>query len=239
MPMPRLPSRFPIYPLFIAVSVLVGWSIPAFYEWTDSDQSRPSPLLWQVPLSFAVISMAFCLALPWLPIASDEPTDVPRTRMRFGLRTLLLITTCVAVAIALLAKFPVAVSWIVCASTFAYFIAFCVRNSQHRLAAATLVACMALPYAWVIGYKDLGRILPDLAVMFVGMPAFVPAALVSRMLGQDMHHTPWLGFLLTAVELAIGIQMIRLGPKRTMAYLLLVIQISILGSLVFHMLVLA
>lgn len=190
-------------------------------------------------LGAAVISAAFCFALPWLPITSDESKEVPRTRMRFGLRTLLLITAGVAVAFPLLAKFPVAVTWIVCASTFAYFIAFFVRNPQHRMAAATLLACMALPFVWVINYKELDRILPHLALMFAGMPAFVPAALIGRMFGQNMHATPWLGFLLTAVELAIGIWLIRLGPKRTIAYLLLVMNVSILGSLVFHMLVLA
>jgi hypothetical protein len=237
MEMSTLASRIPIYPLFIAVSLFVGWFLPGFYAWTDSDQSRPSPLLWQVPLCSAIGSVAFCMALPWLPIAIKPPNEAARPRIRFSLRTLLMFTTGAAVAIALLVRFPLVMSGIVCASALAYFLAFCVRNPQHRMAAATLVACMTLPYAWVFGYKELGRIFPDLAVMFAGMPAFVPAILIGNLFGQNMHDTPWLAFLLTSLELATGIWVIRLGPKRTIAYLLLVMQLSVLGSLFFYMLV--
>ena len=237
MEISKLGSRIPIYPLFIAVSLLVGWFLPGFYGWTDSDQSRPSPLLWQVPLCSAIGSVAFCMALPWLPITIKPSDAAARPRIRFSLRTLLMFTTGVAVAIAFLVRFPLFMSGIMCAGAFAYVLAFCVRNPQHRMAAATLVACMVLPYAWVFGYKELGRILPDLAVMFAGMPAFVPAILLGPLFGQNMHETPWLTFLLTALELATGIWMIRLGPKRTIAYLLLVMQLSILGSLLCYMLV--
>ncbi len=228
-------SRIPIYPLFIAASLLVGWLIPEFYAWTDSDQSRPSPLLWQLPLSSAIVSIAFCLALPWLPVPGKLSSGQARPPVRFSLRTLMMLTASFAVMIALLVKSPLVISGIVCAGAYACVIIFGVRNPQHRLATATLLACMSLPYAWVVGYKELGRLLPTLAVMFAGMPAFVPAALIGRLFGQNMHDTPWLRFLLTAFELAIGIWMIGLGPKRTIAYLLLVTQISVLGSLFFYM----
>jgi len=78
MPFSKLLTRLPIFTLFIAISVFAGWNIPAFYEWTDSDQSRPSPLLWQVPLAVAINSFIFCLALPWLPIAGDHANDTIR-----------------------------------------------------------------------------------------------------------------------------------------------------------------
>ncbi len=228
-----------IFAGLIVASLLVGWCIPGFYAWTDSDQSRPSPLLWKVPLWSAIGSVVFCMVLPWLPIRIERTKETPRSQMRFSLRMLLVITTAVAVAIPLLAKFPLVVGGIVCAGAFAYFIAFCVRNPQHRMAASALVACMALPYAWVVGYDELGRILPDLAVMFAGMPAFVPSLLIGGMLGQHFQESQWLAFLLTAIELAVGIWMIRLGPKRTIAYLLLVVQMSALGSLVFYQLCIA
>jgi hypothetical protein len=235
----KLASRNWIFPLFIAVSLLIGWSIPNFYIWTDSDQSRPSPLLWQVPLGLAILSLGLCVALPWLPIARKSSLDSPRQQLRFSLRGLLLTTTVAAVAIPLLAKFPLVVSGIVCAGSFAYFIAFCVRNPQHRLAASALVASMTLPYAWLVGYQELERVLPELLIMFAGLPAFVPAALLARLFGQNMQHTLWLAFLLTSLEMVIGIWMIRLGPKLTIAYFLLVMQLSALGSLALHMLVLA
>jgi hypothetical protein len=237
--MTKLLSRIPIFSLLIAISLIVGWNIPAFYEWTDSDQSRPSPLLWKVPLTLAIGSVAFCVALPWLPITTKASSETPRKPMRFSLRTLLLITAGAAVAIPLLAKFPLVVSGIVCAGTFAYFIAFCVRNPEHRMASTALLACMILPYAWIVGYDELDRLLPALAVMIAGMPAFLPAAFLSQMFGQHFQESQWLAFLLTAIELAIGIWVIRLGPKRAIAYLLLVLQVSAVGSLGFYMMCIA
>jgi len=235
----KLTSRIPIFPLFIVASLLVGWFIPGFYASTDSDQSRPSSLLWKVPLWSAIASATFGMALPWLPITSKSASDTPRTPMRFSVRTLLMTTAGVAVVIPLLAKFPLVVSGIVCAGVFAYFIAFCVRNPQHRMAGSALVACMIMPYAWVVGYDELDRVLPNLAIMIAGMPAFIPAAMLSQLFGQQFLESQWLMFLLTALELGVGIWMIRLGPKRTIAYSLLVMQVSAVGSLGFYMMCIA
>ena len=239
MEIAKLASRISTFSLFIVASLLVGWFIPRFYIWTDSDQSRPSPLLWQVPLGSFVVSMAFCVVLPWLPIANQTSNKTSQQRLLFSIRTLLLITAMVAVAIVLLAKFPLLVSGIVTAGAFMYLIAFCLSNPQHRLEASALVASMNFPYVWIVGYDDPGRILPNLLVMFAGLPAFLPAALLGRLFNQNMHNAFWLALLLTALEMVIGIWMIRLGPKRTIAYLLLVLHVSALGSLGFHALVLA
>lgn len=239
MEISKLASRVPIFPLFIAVSLLVGWFIPGFYAWTDSDQSRPSPLLWKVPLWSAIASAAFCVALPWLPIGTKPSGDAPHKPMRFSVRTLLMITAAAAVAIPLFAKFPLVLSGIACVGSYAFLIWFCVRNPQHRMAALALMACLILPYAWVVGYDELDRILPTLAVMIAGMPAFLPAAFLSQMFGQHFQESQWLAFLLTAVELLLGIWMIGLGPKRTIAYLLLVMLISGVGSLGFYMMCIA
>ncbi|EMI40761.1 hypothetical protein [Rhodopirellula sp. SWK7] len=91
----------------------------------------------------------------------------------------------------------------------------------------------------LVGYEELDRILPALAVMIAGMPAFLPAALLSQVFGQHSQESQWLAFSLTAFELAIGIWIIRLGPKRTITYFLLVMQISAVGSLGFYMMCIA
>jgi hypothetical protein len=239
MDVSKLLSRVPIYPLLIGVSLIIGWFIPWFYEWTESDQSRPSPLLWKVPVSMVIASVLFCLALPWLPIKPQSSSDAPQTRIRFSVRTLLIITAGIAIAIPVIAKIPLIASGILCAGAYASLTALGVRNSQHRMAAVALIGCMTLPFIWIIGYGELGRILPELAVIFAGMPAFIPAALTCRLSGLNMHDANWLLFLFTALEIAIGIWMIRLGPKRTIAYLLFVMHLSALGSLALHMLVLA
>ncbi len=63
-----------------------------------------------------------------------------------------------------------------------------------------------------------------------GMPAF----------GRDSACVREMAcVLLTAVEVVIGIGIVRLGPKRTIAYLLLVMQLSLLGSLMFYQLCIA
>jgi hypothetical protein len=143
--------------------------------------------------------------------------------VRFQLRTLLGITAVVAVMLATMAKFPFAVSCVVSAVTFAYFIRFVIRNPRHRMPAATLIACMVLPYVWIIGYDELDRIIPTVFWMIAGFPAFLPGAIVSGFLGQRFAENLWPGMFLTAIELGLGIWLIRLGPKRTIAYLLFVI----------------
>jgi hypothetical protein len=235
--------RMAIFSLLIAASLLVGWFIPKFYIWTDSDQSRPSPLLWQVPLGSAIVSMAFCVVLPWLPITnqkSDKTSNqTSKPRLQFSLRTLLLVTAIVAGAIVLLAKFPLVMSGIVTAGAFMYLIAFFVSNPQHRLATSALISSMNLPFVWILGYNELGRILPSLLAMFAGLPAFFPAAWLGQLFNHNMHEGRSLALLLTALEMVIGIWMIRLGPKHAIAYLLLVVHVSAFGSLVFHTLILA
>ncbi len=52
----------------ILISATCGWFVPAFYDWTGADQSRPSPLMWQVPLAVAIGAFLFSVALPWIPI---------------------------------------------------------------------------------------------------------------------------------------------------------------------------
>ncbi|WP_283433041.1 hypothetical protein [Neorhodopirellula lusitana] len=247
----KLVSRIPGFPpfslcslasvcsLFIAVSLLAGWFIPEFYAWTDSDQSRPSPLLWKVPLGAAVASTAFCMVLPWLPMQTNPIRDTPSPSMRFSLRALMMLTAGIAVAIPLLAKYPLVVSGIICAGAYGCLIAFSVRNPPHRMASFALFGSMILPYAWVIGYEELDRILPTLTVIIAGMPTFLPAALLGSTFGQHFQESQWLSFLLTALEIAVGVWIIRLGPKQTIAYLLLVLQISALGSLGFYMMCIA
>jgi len=176
------------------------------------------------------------MVLPWLPIMGESSNDAPRILTRFSVRSLLIFTAGVALAIHLHAEYSVVVSGTVSAAALAYLFWFCLKNPHHCLAASALAACMFLPYAWVIGYDELDRIFPTLLGLIAGMPAFLPAALLTQAFGQHLQESQWLALTLTAVELLIGIWMIRLGPRRTIAYLLLVMQLSAVGSLGFYML---
>lgn len=123
----------------IGISVVMGWCMPGFYEWTGSDQSRPSPLLWQVPIGAGIAALAICCVLPWLPITRPETQLRPPRHWRFGLRSLLILTTVVAVAIPLFAKFPTLASGIACAIATTNLIRIAIRDANLRLPAIALL----------------------------------------------------------------------------------------------------
>lgn len=221
-----------IFAGFIAVSLLVGCFLPAFYAWTGTGQSRPSPLIWQVPLLAAVVAAAFCAALIRLPIIGDSNHDStsiePSASARYCLRRLLLVTTGVGIAMAVLVKYPLVGCLFVNASLAAFFIRFWRKYPRHRLAAIALVACMYLPFVWAVGYK---QILPMVFFRIGVLPTFLPAAWSSSLAGLNFRESPGMGFLLTALELAVGLWLIRLGPKRTITYLVLVLWVAFMSSI--------
>lgn len=232
-------ARTTAYCLLIGFSLAAGWCIPAFYDWTDSDQSRPSALLWQVPAGLAVVSVVLCGLLPWLPIPPPQTQLEHRAELRFGTQTLLIATALIAIAIPLGIAFPLAVSGLVCAAAFGFLIWQAVRDPACRLPSITLCACMILPFAWVVGYEELDRLLPALPMFLAAMPTFILGGWIGQILGQHHQEVLWVAYLLTSIEILVGAWLIRGGPKRTMVYLLFVMQMSLLNSLVFLQLCLA
>ncbi len=68
-----------------------------------------------------------------------------------------------------------------------------------------------------------------------GLPAFLPVVFLARSLGKHPDKFIWLAFPLTAIEIASGIWLIRTGPRRTTAYFVLVMLLSIYGSMFLNM----
>ncbi len=224
----RLPGIL-IYPLLIATSVLVGWLIPAFYDWTGSDQSRPSPLIGQTALGLVVGGIIVCLALPWVPIAV-EPRDTDRAvPVRFKIRTVLIVTATVAVVIAALMRYPMVVSGGLYGITLCYVVRYWILFRRYRWPTAALLACMYLPYVWIV-LDDAPDIRPAVLWMASGLPAFLPSMLISGLLRQHAQELNWLLLVLTCVECLFGIWLIHLGPRRTIAYLVFVLLLSLFGS---------
>ncbi|TWU08053.1 hypothetical protein [Stieleria varia] len=95
---------------------------------------------------------------------------------------------------------------------------------------------MMFPYAWIVGYDELDRLLPTLFWAFIGLPAFFPALFVNQLLGQHPADSSWPLLLLTSIELSMGMWLIHLGPKRTIVFLMGVTLTSAMGSLVFYQL---
>lgn len=223
-------SILPVYLTLIVVSFLIGWFIPGFYDWTGSDQSRPSPLIVPTAVGLVVGAIVVWAILPWLPIAEDAPDADKLPRVRFTSRTLLLITTAMAIVLAVATKFPMVVSSVLCTLVFCYAIWSCIRSRQHRWPTMALLACMVLPYVWLPFYDEIDNMLPAILWLAAGLPAFLPAALIASLFGPITNDVNCLAILLTAAEMAIGLWLIRLGPRRTIAYLVLVLLMSTIGS---------
>ena len=142
-----------------------------------------------------------------------------------------------AAIIAALMKFPMAVSGVLCAIAFCHVVRFWILYQHYRWQTAALLACMCLPYFWIIAFEELDEVFPAILWIVSGMPAFFPTCLIGYLVGQNSHDVMWLAVLLTGVEMVVGTWIIPLGPRRTIAYLVLVLLMSMFGSFALNALV--
>lgn len=227
------------YAVLVFISLVSGWSIPYFYEWTDSDQSRPSALLRIIPLTVLAMACVFCIALPWLPILRSNIAERTPQASRFTLRSLFWLITIAAIGVTLLAKFPIPVSAVVLACAALNVVRLLVQRPYLRWPTITLLACMILPFCWVIGYEERNRIIVSVLTMIATLPTLLPAAMIGAVFGVNLHDIGWIAWLLTAAEISIGTWVVGLGPKRAVAISLLVMFLSYFSSLAFYQLCVA
>ena len=62
--------------------------------------------------------------------------------------------------------------------------------------------------------------MPSVLWMSAGMPGFFSMALVASLFGSPPRESGWLAILITAAQIAIGLWLIRVGPKPAIAYIL-------------------
>lgn len=91
----------------------------------------------------------------------------------------------------------------------------------------TLLACLWLPFSWILTSDPPA--IPALLGLFAGMPALLPAEVISNLAGHN-HDLLWLAILLTGIEISVGTRIIRVGPRSTIAYLVFVLLMSTFGS---------
>ncbi len=96
---------------------------------------------------------------------------------------------------------------------------------------------MYLPFAWLVTWDELSNALTGMLAMAAGLPAFLPTLLVSGLVHQHGKELAWLSMLLTSAELLIGVWIMRLGPRRFVAYVIFVLIASIFGSFILNALV--
>ena len=215
----------------------MGWSLPAFYDWTGSDQSSPSPLIGRFYRGLTLGGVLVCLALPLLPIKAEAEDRGGNSSTRFRIRSLLLFTAVIAVLLALSVKFPLLVSSLISATVLALAIRYVVYQPADRWSVAALLGCMYFPYVWVFGYDEFDRINGHLLRTCLGLPTLFPAAYFGRwVLGIDALRTYWLPMLMTAAELAIGIWLIWLGPRLAIAAFVFAMLMSVFSSFAFYQL---
>ena len=223
-----------VYIALAVLSAVIGWSIPAFEEWTEGDQSRPSPLVPRFMIGFAVTAVAIWILLPFLPISDHrEESESGRLPIVFSLKSMLIAIVPVSVGMFFVTAFPFPASAVLCGLAFVLYGWNLYRYPGLRLALISLLACMIMPYLWLIGYDELDRLLPDVIWMTCAFPGFYPGMMIGSLLGQHHDNAWWITVLTTATELVVGIGLIHLGPKPAIAWLVLVMVMSIFGSMTF------
>lgn len=215
------------FPLFILGMFLVGWHIPTFYDWSAADQSRSTPEVGFTAWGILGASILCWAVIPWLPMPAANRESEKRKPFQFNLRMLLVIT---AISIAGMINLPIIFFVVAAFAIFVTLTRIIFSRLEWPRKIAVLLACMYFPYAWVFTENDFGDLSLTLFFGAIGLPAFIPAMLVGRILGQHPQNAIWLFLLMTAAEFAIGCWMVKLGPKRSMGYLVLIVMMSIFGS---------
>jgi hypothetical protein len=235
-------SRWSSPLLFIGVlalaSAVLGWFIPAFYQWTGSNQSRTSPWVGRTALVMISGGAAMAALLPWMPLQTDLSGTERGAPWRFSLKLLVVITGLVAILTAGLLAFPVVLSWLLYAAALVHCSLLAWKRPHHRWPFAGLLACMYLPFVWLLGgeLRNLGL---GLLWHLAGLPMLLPGALITNWSGGNMHEGSWVPFVLSAAELEVGMGLMASGPKKLLAYLIAVMLISLFSSFGLHALVLA
>jgi hypothetical protein len=181
-------------------------------------------------LGLIVGAIIIWAVLPWLPVADEVSGKGQTLRVQFTIRKMLLITAVIAFVVVAGTKFPIVVSGGLGLLAVCEVVWFWSRFRQHRWQTTALLACMWLPFVWILADDQLKNISLELLAMAAGMPAFLPAVFIGGLFKQGSHDVLWLTILLTAAEMAVGTGIIRLGPRRTVAYLVFVLLMSTFGS---------
>lgn len=222
----------------IVVPLVVGVSIPSFYDWTGMDQSRPWPGMLATAGGILLSGIISCCLLPWLPIADERDPAEQTRKTQFQIRTVLIATGAVALMLVALMYLP---KQIVGGCTVVAALGYIVRQSTgdpaSRLPSAALLACMYLPYTWLLTWKSLSVGLVQMIGMFAGLPNFFPTLMTGGLLGQHSETLFWLSMVLTSGQLVFGAWLISAGPRRAMALMIYSLVLSIYGSFILNALV--
>ncbi len=227
------PSRLrqALYGSLIVVSLIVGLSVPAFYDWTGADQSKPPDRGYGVLIGLAVCAGVVCLVLPWLPLPAVPELRHGRIgRPQFSLRAIMIATTLLAISLA----GAVAVkggALVLCGGLFGLSIAYAawlaIPSKSARLPLITWAACTCLPFIWLVTWRQSSLRWWTFALC----PNGLSSVIAGYLWGVHPTDLAWVSLLAASLELWIAIGMMRSGPKWTLAYFVILLVYMSVGSL--------
>ncbi len=191
-----------------------------------------------MPLTAVVAAVLFGCMLPWLPMGNDQDRQ-QLSEDPYSTRRMFMSTCVIALTTTVLIKMPFIAYALIAMATAACLTCEFIQRPSMRLPLGALLACMTLPFAWLCTGDSLLDAFPLNLLLIFGLPAFVPVYSIGHLLGHHPEELDRVAFLLSTIELMIGVWVARLGPKRSIGYSLGVLVTSALGSLVLHQMVIA
>lgn len=221
--------------LLVVIAIATGLCIPEFYDWTGADQSRPAPVVGWIALSILAADCGLFAWLAWIHYSRKCSCQNAKGTGRFSIGQLLSATSIIAVLMVIgrwSSRDIAAVLLHVLVLCFSLGMA--IRFSEFRWQILTVIVCQSAPFLWTLRHGSAVNSWSATYAMFFVYPAFLEAILVSSWFQQHFDRNVWLSMLLTASQLAVGVWLSVLGPKRAFAYCALLLTLSLFGSFVLH-----
>jgi len=233
-------ARIPVSIVFTGISLAVGFLVPTVFEcFEESAVGSHFPRMELAGLGALLMTFAIWAGSAWfgssevaMQVASESSSS-----FQFSLRTLFIVTTLVAFALAagrMLSEVYLASSLVVAVGLglgiWSLTCDWCVRG---RFGA--VMACSFFPYLWMIAFnKPIGST-SGLIMHLPLAPSVLPAVLIGSLFGNQ-HPDNLTGFaaVMVVVQLALGFWLAKRGGKLAVAYLTLLLMLSSVGSLGFH-----
>jgi hypothetical protein len=229
--------------VWIVVSLsacFIGFFLPAYYDWSGADQSRPSP--W-IPFAFAVLGVGVALSCVVLGLRHFYWRIPSAAAIKDGWYPLVFAVGVVGVLSALqasaiqnsgLRKLVLILSFIAWGIVVVWGCYQAYQHARLRWAlAALLVSCYG-PFLWIVVGKYSQYTSLQAVPFLVGAPLLVPTGFLGMVIGVNLQELMWLANGLTTIAIAVGLAFMHLGEKRALGYTLLLLVISAAGSMAFH-----
>jgi hypothetical protein len=232
-----------VFPLLVCVSLSLGFQVPLFYNWSGTQQSDAPPI---VGYAFAGFLIACCVSLLVLPLLPELKREAPVCSPLIRPPRFVIAVIIPGMMIVGLVSYRDAIMFIIGATSFIYPLLCAVQLGMTsrllRWRIVSLYSCLYLPFIWVFtndvfqgalkqGFlRGLLGFLPFLA----GAPALLCSLFLGRFIGQQQAFAMLSAVVVAGLEVLLGLWIIQLGARRAIAYLVLLLAVSVITSFGFH-----